>query len=58
MDAAVRKLNLYRTAIERVLLAPFGSIELLDAREMQALVQRVIKERVRRRADALLTGKA
>lgn len=58
MDAAVRKLNLYRTAIERMLLAPFGSIELLDAREMQALVQRVIRERVRRRADALLTGKA
>ncbi|MBQ2991900.1 MAG: TetR/AcrR family transcriptional regulator [Clostridia bacterium] len=57
-DAAVRKLNLYRTAMERMLLAPFGSIELMDARDLQLLVQRVLRERLRRRADALLGGKA
>lgn len=54
MDAAIRKLNVYRTAIERILVAPFGSVVLFEARELQALAQNVLRDRVRRRADALL----
>lgn len=54
MDELVRKLNAYRTAIERILVAPFGSIVLFDAKELQLLAQTILRERVRRRADALL----
>ncbi len=53
-EELVRLLNLYRTAIERMLLAPFGSIELLEAKELQLLAQRVLRERVKRRAEAAL----
>jgi len=55
MDALIGKLNLYRTAIERVLIAPFGSIVLFEAKELQLLSQQILRDRVRRRADALLT---
>ena len=58
LDAAVRKLNVYRTSIERMLIAPFGSIVLLEAKDLQMLVQSVLRDRIRRRADALLGGKA
>ena len=54
MNALISKLNLYRAAIERVLLAPFGSILLFEAKELQLLSQQIIRDRVRRRADALL----
>ena len=54
MEMLISKLNLYRTAIERVLLAPFGSILLFEAKELQLLSQQIIRDRVRRRADALL----
>ena len=54
VDAMVSKLNVYRTAIERVLVAPFGSIVLFDAKELQLLSQDIIKRRLRERADALL----
>jgi len=54
VDAMVAKLNVYRTAIERVLVAPFGSIVLFDAKELQLLSQDIIKRRLRERADALL----
>jgi len=54
LEEAVRKLNLYRTSMERMLLAPFGSVVLLEARELQILVQNVLRDRVRRRADLLL----
>jgi len=54
MDELVRKLNTYRTAIERILVAPFGSVVLFEAKEMQLLAQSVLRERTRRRADALL----
>lgn len=50
----VRKLNAYRTAVERVLAAPFGSIVLFEAKELQMLAQAVLRERTRRKADALL----
>ena len=55
MDALIGKLNLYRGAIERVLIAPFGSIVLFEAKELQLLAQQILRDRVRRRADALLT---
>lgn len=55
MDAMIRKLNVYRTAIERILIAPFGSIVLFEAKELQTLAQSVLRERTRRRADALLS---
>ena len=54
MDELVRKLNVYRTAIERILVAPFGSVVLFEAKEMQLLAQTLLRERTRRRADALL----
>ena len=54
LDEAIRKLNVYRAAIERILIAPFGSISLMEPKELQMLTQSVLKERVRRRADALL----
>ena len=54
MDELVRKLNVYRTAVERVLVAPFGSVVLFEAKEMQLLAQAILRDRIRRRADALL----
>ena len=54
MDELIRKLNAYRTAIERVLVAPFGSVALFEAKELQLLAQTILRERVRKRADALL----
>ena len=53
-EAMVAKLNVYRTAIERVLIAPFASIVLFDAKELQLLSQDIVKRRLRERADALL----
>lgn len=55
MEALLSKLHLYRAAIERVLLAPFGSVVLFEAKELQILGQQVLRERIRRRADALLS---
>ena len=54
VDALVSKLNVSRTAIERVLVAPFGSVVLFEAKELQLLAQTVLRDRTRRRADALL----
>lgn len=54
LDAMLRKLNVYRSAIERILIAPFGSIVLFEAKELQLLAQNVLRDRVRRRADAML----
>ena len=54
MEALLGKLNLYRTAIERVLVAPFGSVVLFEAKELQLLAQQILKDRVRRRADMML----
>lgn len=54
MDEMVSRLNAYRTAIERVLVAPFGSVVLFEARELQLLAQQILRDRTRRRADALL----
>ena len=54
VDELVRVLNAYRTAIERVLVAPFGSVVLFEAKELQLLAQTILRERTRRRADALL----
>ena len=54
LDEAVRKLNVYRSAIERILIAPFGSIVLMEPKALQLLVGNVLRDKVRRRADALL----
>lgn len=56
VEAMVAKLRVYRTAIERVLVAPFGSIVLFDAKELQLLSQDIMKRRLRERADAMLAG--
>ena len=56
LEAMIAKLRVYRTAIERVLVAPFGSIVLFDAKELQLLAQDMIKRRLRQRADVLLAG--
>ena len=54
VEELVGKLNVYRTAIERVLVAPFGSVVLFEAKELQLLAQTILRDRTRRRADALL----
>ncbi len=54
LDAAIKKLNVYRTAMERILVAPFGSVVLFEAKELQTLAQTVLRDRVRRRADMIL----
>jgi len=54
MDELVSMLSVYRMAIERVLVAPFGSVVLFEAKELQMLAQAILKDRTRRRADALL----
>ena len=56
MEGMLAKLRVYRTVIERVLVAPFGSIVLFDAKELQLLAQDIMKRRLRQRADALLAG--
>lgn len=58
MDAMIAKLRVYRTAIERVLVAPFGSIVLFDAKELQLLAQGILTRRLRERADAMLSAQA
>lgn len=55
MDELIRQMNAYRTAIERVLVAPFGSVALFEAKELQLLAQMILRERLRKRADALLS---
>jgi len=55
-DAMIAKLRVYRTAIERVLVAPFGSIVLCDAKELLLLSQDVTKRRLRERADEMLNA--
>ena len=56
MEGMVAKLRVYRTALERVLVAPFGSIVLFDAKELQLLAQDIMKRRLRDRANALLAS--
>ena len=55
-DKAIEKMRAYRTAIERLLFAPYGSIVLIESRNLQVSVQRVFRERLRKRADHLLNG--
>ena len=50
------KMRAYRTAIERTLLAPYGSISLIDAKDLQVLAQRIVRDRVRKRADEMLAA--
>ena len=40
-------LSAYRAAIERFLLAPFGSVVLFDAQELQLLALNVLRQRSR-----------
>ena len=54
LESMVIKLQVYRTAVERILVAPFGSIVLCDAKELRLLLQDVIKRRLRERADEML----
>lgn len=53
-EEMVAKLATYRTAIERILIAPFGSIDVVEAKELRLLGQSVLRERIRQRADSLL----
>lgn len=57
LEEIVRRLAVYRQAIERLLSAPFGSIVLFEAKEMGILVNGVLKNRLRQRADAMLGHK-
>lgn len=56
MEGILAKLRVYRTAIERVLVAPFGSIVLFDIEELQLLARDLVGRRQRQRADALPAG--
>ena len=53
-EKAIIKTRAYRTAIERTLFAPYGSISLIETKALQVLAQRVSKEKLRKRADDLL----
>ena len=57
IEAMLATLRAYRIAIERVLLAPFGSVVLFEVKELQLLGQSVLRDRIRQRADALLSGR-
>ena len=53
-EKAIIKTRAYRTAIERTLFAPYGSISLIETKALQVLAQRVSREKLRKRADDLL----
>ena len=53
-EKAIIKTRAYRTAIERMLLAPYGSITLIETKTLQVLAQRVSREKLRKRANDLL----
>ena len=53
-EKAIIKTRAYRTAIERTLFAPYGSISLIETKALQVRAQRVSKEKLRKRADDLL----
>ncbi len=55
-EEMIRRLTVYRQAIERTLLAPFGSVVLFEAKELQLLTANVLRSKVRQRADAMLMG--
>ncbi len=59
-DTMIRKLWVYRGAIERVLIAPLGSIVLFDADELCALGTEILRGRARQQAagDAVKTDTA
>ena len=48
----VGRLTVYRAAIERFLLAPFGSVVIFEALELQILAQNALRERDRKQAAA------
>jgi len=54
MEELIRRMSVYRQAIERTLIAPFGSIVLFEAKELQLLVSGVLRSRIRQRADEKL----
>ena len=54
MEEIVRRMIVYRQAIERTLIAPFGSIVLFEAKELQQLVAGVLKSRIQQQADEKL----
>ena len=56
-DGLLRRLSVYRAAIERFLLAPFGSIVLFEGKELQLLARDILRGRIRERADAMLAGR-
>ena len=49
-EKLVRKLTLYRDAIERILIAPLGSIVLFEADELLAQGWQIVEDRLRREA--------
>lgn len=53
-EKTIIKTRAYRTAIERMLLAPYGSITLIETKTLQVLAQRVSREKLRKRANDLL----
>jgi len=53
-EEIIRKLVVYRQAIERMLIAPFGSVVLFEAKELQLLIAHVLRSRNRQRVDAML----
>ena len=46
----VRKLSLYRDAIERILIAPVGSVVLFEAEDLLRLGRAIVEDRLRREA--------
>ncbi len=54
LEEMVRRMIVYRQAIERTLIAPFGSIVLFEVKELQLMVSGVLRNRVQRLADEKL----
>ena len=49
-EKLTRKLWIYRNAIERILIAPLGSIMLFDAAELTSLAEKLVNDRLLREA--------
>ena len=55
-EKAIIKTRAYRTAIERMLFAPYGSITLIETKTLQVLAAR-FEGKLRKRADDMLANK-
>lgn len=53
-EEVLARLSVYREAIERILIAPYGSVVLMEPREVQLLCGQILREKIRQRAEGIL----